>query len=172
MTRSGKGSVRVNLNRHARELLARVPPLLREVASADAADPASRRMFPPAYDDDESWNARYALRAHEDLARKRLAAAETIEETATSEVLTEEQARNWLDGCNDARLILGSGLAITEDMSRSDVPPELSSDFEVYEFLSFLVGRLVVSSGGPEQDELAGAILIRMEAEEEAGEGN
>jgi hypothetical protein len=165
-----RGGIVLDLTDVEREAILRVPQLLREVvASSDTMDPGYRRLFPPAYDDDPSRNEIFASRTHDPLAQQRLEAASVVEKTVGAKALTPDEVRHWLDACNDARLLLGSRLAATEDMTPDDVPAEQAHDLALYAFLSYLVGRMVVVSGGPEQDELTEDILRR--AARERGEG-
>lgn len=161
--RTRDGDFRLNLSAQERDALATVPAMLRSLVEAsDIEDPAYRRLFPPAYLDDEVKNEAFAGMVHDDLAGARLDAASILERTLGADRLSEEQAVAWLSALNDARIVLGSRLAVTEDTKPEDVPAGRREDFELLRFLGYLVGYLVVALGGPSERDLAWGVVKRM----------
>jgi hypothetical protein len=121
----------------------------------DAMDPATldepqfRRLFPPAYEADPVLQDEFLRMTHDDLlARKRNAARAVLASVDAgrskrgtfSAELDEETAHAWLTVVNDARLVLGTTLGISED---SD--PQLGQDpqMNLYLYLSSLQWQLV-----------------------------
>jgi hypothetical protein len=123
---------------------------------AEGPDPALDRLFPRAYLDptEEEAEADWQRFAHGDLVDGRRAALATVEGTlSTAEVrrgrfeltLSEEQALAWLSVLNDARLALGTRLAVTEDMDVSYLDPDdpETAPYAVYWWLGVMEERLV-----------------------------
>lgn len=165
--RTRDGGFRVNLSAEERDVLATVPPMLRSLVEAsDIEDPAYRRLFPPAYLDDEVKDAAFVEMVRDDLAQARLDAAASLERTLGAYRLSEDEVGAWLSALNDARVMLGSRLALSEDTKPSDLPPEHREDYELFRFLSYLVRHLVVASGGPAERELTWDVVRRMSREQ------
>jgi len=168
--RTRDGSFRVNLSSEERQVLAAVPPMLRSlVESSGPGDPAYERLFPPAYPDDADKDAAFAEMVHDDLAQGRLASAEVLARTIDAERLNADEVAAWLAALNDARLVLGARLGVTEETDPSTVPPDHRQDYELFRFLSYLVQHLVIAAGGPAERELAWDVVRRM-AREKRGE--
>ena len=163
--RTRDGSFRVNLSAEERQVLAAVPPMLRSlVESSDPGDPAYERLFPAAYPDDADKDAAFAEMVHDDLAQGRLASAEVLARTVEA-----DEVGAWLAALNDARLVLGARLGVTEGTDPSTVPADHRQDYELFRFLSYLVQHLVIAAGGPAERELSWDVVKRM-AREKRGE--
>jgi hypothetical protein len=124
-----------------REVLATIPPMLRELLSGgDSEDPAMRRLFPRAYMDDETASAEFDSVVHDDLLEQRLAAIDTMERTLAAERLSEDELLAWLASINDLRLVLGVRLSVTEESTPLDfsADPETERAFALYAYLSYL----------------------------------
>jgi hypothetical protein len=104
-----------------------------------------RRLAPPAYTDDDASEAEYRRLMADDLADRRLAALAVLEETATAERITEEQAHGWLAALNSVRLVLGTQLDVREDMDELVVGPDdpRGPGLALYGYLSYLLQELV-----------------------------
>ena len=112
--RTPAGAIRLELSSDERALLRDVADELRAVLGETPDDPSLRRLYPRAHEDAE------LERDYQELTRSQLAsgrdrAAETLRETADRELLSREQADAWLRALNDARLVLGTRLDISED---------------------------------------------------------
>jgi len=168
--RTRDGSFRVNLSPEEREVLATVPPMLRSlVESSGPGDPAYERLFPPAYLDDVAKDQAFAEMVHDDLAEARLASATVLERTVGADRLSEEEVGSWLAALNDARLVLGARLGLSEETDVSAVPSDQRQDYEFYRFLSYLVQHLVIAAGGPAERELTWDVVKRMSREKRGG---
>ncbi|HEX2292747.1 MAG TPA: DUF2017 family protein [Gaiellaceae bacterium] len=140
--REGDG-VRLDLRPEERALLRQVAGELEALLAGQPDDPSLRRLFPPAHEDDAlEQEYRELTRPQLDDGRRR--ALETLGETADAGRLTAEEADAWLRVLNDARLVLGTRLDITEDydwdeLERDPRAPELA----VYAYLSWIQEQLV-----------------------------
>ena len=86
-------------------------------ATAAPEDPALARLFPDGYTGDDEAAADFRRYTEPGLRAAKKAAARTVLATlAVGKVhLDEEQADSWLRALNDARLVLGERLQVTED---------------------------------------------------------
>jgi hypothetical protein len=106
--------------------------LARDLETAvDEPDDQMYRLFPTAYADDERRQASFAEMTHDDLVEAKRSAARamaaSIEAGSTkrgkwSGTLDDETAGAWLGVLNDARLILGTRLGVTEEMDHRMLP--------------------------------------------------
>ena len=116
-------------------------------------DPALARLFPDGYTDDAEASADFRRYTEPSLRQGKRAAAQTalatLGEPGERQVLTAEQADAWLRALNDARLVLGERLGITEDWdellaSLEEDDPRLGPLW-VYDRLTYLQETLVQS---------------------------
>jgi hypothetical protein len=139
----GDGRYRVRLGSQEREAVRELCAELRTLVAADAPDVA--RLFPPAFRDDDEAAADFAELTRDGLENERLAAFDTVARTIAADELDEAEAAAWCGALNDARLVLGERLDVTEELYatgiRRDDPraPELA----FYAWLSWLQGELV-----------------------------
>lgn len=112
-------------------------------------DPSLRRLFPPAHEDPEHEEEYRGLVRDQLLTGRRRALA-TLEETVDRETLTAEEAEAWLTVLNDARLMLGTRLGVTEETDFGAVDPEKpdAQELAVYAYLTWLQGELVEAVAG------------------------
>jgi hypothetical protein len=142
--RGDGGAVELRLSRDERSVLAGLVEELRVLLEGDAGDPSLRRLFPPAYDEDDDERGYRDLVGGELLDGRR-AALELVAETVDHDRLSAEEAETWLRALNDLRLVLGTRLDVQEDTFaeelRSDDPraPALA----VYGYLTWLQEQLV-----------------------------
>lgn len=142
-TRSGEYAIRFPENE--RELIRTLPAQLRDLLVEETDDPSLRRLFPPAYSDDDERNEEYRRLMQEDLLAKRLAAVEVMQQTADATRLDEEQLTAWMGAINDLRLVLGTRLDVTEDMyelGMADDDPRAPA-FALYSWLGWLQEQIV-----------------------------
>jgi hypothetical protein len=141
---AGDGGYLLRLPEEERQLLRFLPDELRSLLEVMPSDPALRRLFPRAYDDEQDEAAYRELMGNE-LAEGRNRALQVLSETATAERLNGEQAQAWLTALNDLRLVLGTRLDVTDEsllegLSENDPrAPELA----LYAYLSWLQEQLV-----------------------------
>src|SRR5256885_9557325 len=103
--RGPDGAIRLRLPDEERVLLRTLRAELEELLE-DPDDPDLRRLFPPAYEDEED-EASYRGLVHDGLVSARARALATFRSTIDAEVLTADEAESWLTVLNDARLVLG-----------------------------------------------------------------
>jgi hypothetical protein len=147
LEREPDGGILLRLSREERSLLVDLAVQLRSLLGATPDDPSLRRLFPPAYEDDQDERA-YRELAGNELLEGRHEALELLASTAERERLIAEEADAWLRALNDLRLVLGTRLDVQEDMlASSPETPELA----LYGYLSWLQEQLVaaMSSGRP-----------------------
>ena len=116
---------------------------------ADDHDPGLRRLYPIAYPNNPDWDADYASLVHDDLVRLRLEAADTVEATAGSPSLADDELADWMQVLNGLRLLLGTRLDISEedqfDPEADDAPARA-----LLAWLGFLLEEAVVAAGEPD----------------------
>ena len=148
--RTRRGDFRLRLSREERELLRTLPRELGSLLASDPADPALRRLFPPAYPDDDEGEAEYRRLMDGELLEGRRAALRVLEETADRERLREDELEAWLGAVNDLRLVLGTRLGVTEELYERELDPRdpRAPDLAVYIYLSWLQEQLVEALDG------------------------
>jgi Domain of unknown function (DUF2017) len=136
--------VRLDLPDDEREVLRQVAGELRELIEEAPDEPGLRRLFPRAHEDDSLEEA-YRDLTRDQLVSGRDRALRTIQQTADNTLLTPEEADAWLRGLNDARLVLGTRLDVTEDFDWEavDVTHPQAQELALYAYLSWLQEQLV-----------------------------
>jgi len=143
--RDRKGGYKVRLPAEERELLRTLPAQFRAVLQTD--DPSLRRLFPPAYVDDEKANDEYRRLMREELLEGKLEALRVVEETADAEHLSGEQLESWLGALESVRLFLGTQLDIKEaiyDRAIDEDDPDAPA-LALYGYLSWLQEQVVAA---------------------------
>jgi hypothetical protein len=146
---SSGGAVLVRLSPEERSLLLGLAAELRSLLEGASGDPSLRRLFPPAYEDEQDERAYRDLTGGELLDGRR-EALELLAATAEKDRLSAEEADAWLRALNDLRLVLGTRLDVQEGTLLDDPrTPELA----IYGYLSWLQEQLVaaLSSGFPKR---------------------
>ena len=141
LERTPDGGVLVRLSAEERSLLLGLAAELRAQLEGESRDPSLRRLFPPAYDDEEDERG-YRELAGDELLSGRRKALELLAATARSDRLSAEEADAWLRALNDLRLVLGTRLDVQEDMLL-DAPQ--TPDLALYGYLSWLQEQLVAA---------------------------
>jgi hypothetical protein len=146
MKRAADGSVELGLSREERTLLVGLAAELRSLLEGATGDPALRRLFPPAYDDEGDEHAYRDLMGGELLDGRR-EALELLARTAEQKRLSAEEADAWLRALNDLRLVLGTRLDVQEDTLLDDLRPddERAAGLAVYGYLSWIQEQLVAA---------------------------
>jgi len=138
------GEVRLRLSRDERSLLAGLAEELRALLDGAPGDPSLRRLFPPAYDEDEDERAYRDLMGGELLDGRR-AALDLVAETVDRDRLSAEEADTWLRALNDLRLVLGTRLDVQENTFAEE--PDLNDPrghaLAIYAYLSWIQEQLV-----------------------------
>lgn len=134
------GTFALNLTTELREFLVNLADSVEEVVDKDI--PETTRLYPTAYPHDAEKDAGYQVFARSQLIEQRKRAVAVLRETVDNKTVTEEELGQWLGVVNDARLVIGTHLDVSEDDELELDDP----DFEmrlVYEQLGFLVDRMV-----------------------------
>lgn len=142
--RSGEGAVKLELPPEERALLRDVAEGLQELMTEGEEDPGVERLYPPAHEDPELDREFRDLTAGQ-LRANREAALGVVRETADHDVLSPEEADAWLRALNDARLVLGTRLELTEefDWGSFDRDDPNAEELALYAYLSWLQEQLV-----------------------------
>ena len=142
--RKANGVIRLRLTRSERELLRTVRAELADLLDENPDDPDLRRLFPPAHVEPER-EAEYRTLVHDELVQRRRRALDALLETVDSDMLTVDEADEWLTILNDARLVLGTRLDITEEtnLAAIDLRDPRARERAVYIYLSWLQEQLV-----------------------------
>jgi Domain of unknown function (DUF2017) len=142
--RAPDGSVRLELDADERALLVGIGEELRALLDEQPDDPSLRRLYPPAHDD-ERLEQEFRELTRTQLASGRERAIQTLEQTAGNELLSAEEADAWLRALNDARLVLGTRLDVTEDYDWDalNATTPRAQELALYAYLSWLQEQLV-----------------------------
>jgi Domain of unknown function (DUF2017) len=141
--RDRKGGYRLRFPKEERELLRSLPEQLRDVMRSD--DPALRRLFPPAYEEDTEANDEYRRLMRNELLEGKLAALRVVEETADADHLTGEELEAWLGAIESLRLYLGTVLDVSEEAYANVLAPNDpdAPALALYGYLSWLQEQAV-----------------------------
>lgn len=143
----GGGGVTVSLPSELRELLRSVGKQMREMLTDDAYNDSAAlaRLFPPASMDDPMQTLGFEQLMGKAIRDGKVETATVLEATADADRLTEEETLAWMRCINDARLLLGTSLNITEDDDLEHFldDPAKEHDAIVYVALTELVDLLV-----------------------------
>jgi hypothetical protein len=143
--RTRTGDFELRLSEDEREVLRSVGPQLRALLDGDLADPAMRRLFPPAYADEPERDREYQALVRDELADRRRAAVDTFVATVDRERVSEEELFAWMSAVNDLRLVLGTRLDVSEDMDEIDPADPDAGLFALYGYLGWLLEHLVAA---------------------------
>jgi uncharacterized protein DUF2017 len=151
MERAADGGVELRLSREERTLLVGLAAELRSLLEGETGDPSLRRLFPPAYDDEQDEDAYRALMGAELLDGRR-EALELLARSAEQERLSAGEADAWLRALNDLRLVLGTRLDVQEDTLLDELRPddERATGLAIYGYLSWLQEQLVAALAPPD----------------------
>jgi hypothetical protein len=130
-----------------RSLLRSLPSSMRLALTegTPADDPALARLNPKAYPEDVELEEEYRDLVGNELAESRMAAFDTLEETADAPTIDEAQLQAWMRAINDTRLLLGTRLGVTEDRTERELPDEHPDAHAtaIYDYLSWLEEEIV-----------------------------
>jgi len=111
-----------------------------EIRDSDATDPVRERLFPAAYEDAD-MAAEFRGLTENDLRDERVLrlvdSAEELRRTGGEVPLSPQVADRWIRVLNDARLVLGTRLGVTDDYDHQiDPDDEEVAEKAVYLWLS------------------------------------
>ncbi len=118
--RTRRGSYQIALSAEDREVLRALPAQLQAAIAANPRDASFKRLFPPAYANDEKAEHEYRQLVGPELDERRASALDTLAKTADATELTEEELEAWLRALNDIRLWIGTVLDVQEDESENE----------------------------------------------------
>lgn len=141
--RGRDGRYRIRLDETARTVLADLARQL--VPAVTTHDPMTKRLFPPAYPNPElAENEReYRGLVEDALVAHHRGALETLAASADAESLSEAEIHDWLSAVGSMRLVLGTRLDVSEDMSPPDSADPAAAEYALYEYLGGLQYLLV-----------------------------
>lgn len=134
------GRFRVKLARDVRQFLVKLADEIDEIVTLDI--PETRRLFPTAYPDDPEKDAGYQVLARDGLIDQRQTAADTLRATIDNDIVTEHELAQWMSVINDARLVLGTRLDVSEDDEPDLDDPNLGL-YLIYDELGYLLDSIV-----------------------------
>lgn len=129
-----------------REFLSGLATEMRDLETSGSGDddPGLARLKPSAYPDDPGASMAFDELAGGELARGRAEALDILQRTSSSDRLTLEEADAWVRTLNDARLVLGTRLQVTEESTEQDFPDaDMRRVYGLYTLLGYLVDMLV-----------------------------
>ncbi len=134
--RDGRYVVRLDPN--ARTVLGAVAAQL--LPAVESQDDMTRRLFPPAYPGAAEQEAERTYRDLVDtaLVNHHLDALTVLVETAQSDAVSESELNSWLSAVGSLRLVLGTRLDVSEDMTPPDPEDPSAAEYALYEFLGEL----------------------------------
>jgi len=157
------GSIAARLSDQEADVLRRVADDLLS-SLQDTAEPSLGRLFPRAYATDEHREADFASMTRDDLVDGKRAAARSLIASLDAgtkrrgrwtAMLDAETAGSWLGVINDARLILGVRLEISEETDYTSVAPSdpRAPAMNLYFYLSALQEALIDAlAAGPQAE--------------------
>ena len=147
------GNYRIRIDETARTVL---QDLARQLSPAISAhDPMTKRLFPPAYPDPMLADVEREYRGLVEtaLVTHHQRALETLVATAHADTLSEEEVQDWLSAVESMRLVLGTRLDVSEEMSPPDPNDPSATEYALYESLGGLQYLLVETLASDLPDE-------------------
>jgi hypothetical protein len=143
IARVGPGRFSLNLPLPERMLLRSLLPQLKH--AVESRDPATKRLFPPAYPDDPDKEREYQGLMGNELANGRLVAVSTVLATLDEQELALPALERWMEVVNSLRLVLGTRLEVTEDLPAVSPDDPEAPTYAVYEYLGWLLEHAVAA---------------------------
>jgi len=140
-SRDRSGRFHPHLGRSEQELLEDLPRQAR--SSLVAEDPAASRLFPVAYPDNDEAEAEYRSLMGEGLLAHHQHALDTLAATAGADSVDEDELQQWMGALEVLRLLLGTQLEVSEDMTEIDPTDPQAQHYAVYGYLSMLQGEII-----------------------------
>ncbi|MDA8400628.1 MAG: DUF2017 family protein [Actinomycetota bacterium] len=144
--RLSAGRYRVRLPMTERLLLMTLSTQLVTMLSSDkpSSDPSLRRLFPPAYVDDEHAERNYQELVRQDLLARRSRALDAVNHVTHSDQVDEETMESFLEALNALRLVIGTHLDVSENLDDITTQDDAQSPaMSAYAYLSWLEGQVV-----------------------------
>jgi hypothetical protein len=147
--RAPGGQFQVRLRPNETTLLRQLISQLRDQLLVSTDAPIVRRLFPPAYADDEERDAGYQVLTRDTLLEGKLATLSTVEAglgaggAETDALLDQSELADWMQALNSMRLVLGTRLDADEERVEIDPDDPEAALHAVYEFLGWLLTQIV-----------------------------
>lgn len=145
-TRDRHGRFHPHLSAEERQLLAALPAQALELLTA--GDSSTRRLFPAAYPDDPAAEKEYRAMTGESLLARHRQALDALAEGATAETVEESDLEQWMGALEVLRLVLGTQLEVTEDMTELHPDDPRAPGFALYAYLSMVQDQVVDALAG------------------------
>ena len=139
--RDRHGRIRPGLEAPERELLRMLPEQARELVDHD--DPTAQRLFPVAYPDDAAAQSDYHEMMGTQLLEHHQQALDILLSTVDAATIDTDELQGWLGAVEVLRLLLGTQLDVSEDMTEVDPADPRADQFTVYQYLSMLQNEIV-----------------------------
>jgi hypothetical protein len=143
VARVGPGRYAVRLPDVERELVRSLAGQLAALLQETTDDPSVRRLFPTAYHEDAERDREYQQLVRDELLDRRLAALDTVRQSADAAELDHAGITALLTALNDLRLVIGTQLDVSEDDAEVDPDDPEAPAREVYGYLTMLLGEVV-----------------------------
>jgi hypothetical protein len=128
----------------------------------DPDEPMTRRLFPPAYTDqgDRAAEREYRSLVDSALVNHHRQVFAVVAETAEAESLSQAELNAWLSAVGSIRLVLGTRLDVSEDMTAPDPSDPTAPEYALYELLGQLQYLMIeiLSAELPEEGRPEGAL--------------
>ena len=136
----------LRLSSDEREAFSYLVPQLRQLLEeAGPDDPRLRRLFPTTYTTDPEAEAEYRRLMRDDLIKSRLSSLEIVETNIQATSLSEGDMVRWMQAINDARLVLGTILDVSENDDRYELDEDdrQAQAFNLFHYLGGLLDDIV-----------------------------
>lgn len=145
-TRDRQGRFHPRLSPQERELLEGLPAQAQELLAA--RDASTKRLFPVAYPDDPAAEREYQTLVGESLLDHHRHALDCLAQTATAETVEVGELEQWMGALEVLRLVLGTQLDVTEDMTSVDPEDPRAPGLALYGYLSLMQEEVVAALAG------------------------
>lgn len=141
--RNRRGEFELRFPPQEKDMLRSLPDQLLEVLDGEPGDPELRRLFPPAYRNDDEAEAEYRSLMGSELLEHHREALRVMSASIDLPRLDLEQMTAWLTGLNELRLVLGTRLDVTEDHVQPAAGDPQAPAHALYGYLTWLQQQAV-----------------------------
>ena len=154
------GRYAIKLDPSVRAVLTTMAEQLTPMISPD--EPMTQRLFPPAYPEqgDRAAEQEYRTLVDTALVNHHRQAFAVMAATAEADILTEPELNAWMSAVGSIRLVLGTRLDVSEDMTPPEASDPTAPEYALYELLGQLQYLMVevLSSDLPDEGRPEGAL--------------
>lgn len=140
------GSFTLRWDARDRAVIADAIAELRGLMSSD--DPAIARLFPSPYGDDAERNAGWDVLVRGELIERRLDALQRVESMFDRRTCSADELSALMRSVNDARLVVGTRLDVSEDGPPLDMTASEASAYRLYEHLTSILAHAIRALSG------------------------